>query len=178
MAELNCELPTRTPLTTDPNYPWSRAARAARLARLKDRLAAALSAWGWWLGRNGTDRPARQRSACTAKIGLQGKDRPVRQRLARRAKIGSDMDARPTSLDLFCGCGGFTLGMEQAGFRTLGAVDFDPHAVKVFQENFPHVEYALQADLTQLTPQDFQNQTGITLGSIDVIIPPRSISVS
>jgi tRNA/tmRNA/rRNA uracil-C5-methylase (TrmA/RlmC/RlmD family) len=33
------------------------------------------------------------------------------------------LDSRPTFIDLFCGCGGFTLGMERAGFRCL-AVDF------------------------------------------------------
>ena len=28
-----------------------------------------------------------------------------------------------TCLDLFCGCGGFSLGMERAGFRVLAAID-------------------------------------------------------
>jgi DNA (cytosine-5)-methyltransferase 1 len=36
-----------------------------------------------------------------------------------------------TFLDLFCGCGGFSLGMERAGFRCLAAIDFNPEAVAV-----------------------------------------------
>jgi site-specific DNA-cytosine methylase len=36
---------------------------------------------------------------------------------------------RPTCLDLFCGCGGFTLGMQRAGFDVLAAVDFNGDAV-------------------------------------------------
>jgi len=34
-----------------------------------------------------------------------------------------------TCLDLFCGCGGFTLGMQRAGFDVLAAVDFNAEAV-------------------------------------------------
>ena len=32
----------------------------------------------------------------------------------------------PTFLDLFCGCGGFTLGMLRSGMRCLAAIDRDP----------------------------------------------------
>ncbi len=31
----------------------------------------------------------------------------------------------PTCIDLFCGCGGFTLGMQRAGFNVLAAIDFN-----------------------------------------------------
>ena len=36
----------------------------------------------------------------------------------------------PTVVDDFCGTGGLTLGCKQAGFRTLLALDNDPHAVE------------------------------------------------
>ena len=33
-----------------------------------------------------------------------------------------------TCLDLFCGCGGFSLGMQRAGFRVLAAIDLSEEA--------------------------------------------------
>jgi DNA (cytosine-5)-methyltransferase 1 len=33
--------------------------------------------------------------------------------------------AAPTFIDLFCGCGGFSLGMVRAGLRCLAAIDFN-----------------------------------------------------
>ena len=32
---------------------------------------------------------------------------------------------KPTFIDLFCGCGGFSLGMENAQFQCLAAIDFN-----------------------------------------------------
>ena len=56
-------------------------------------------------------------------------------------------DSHFSFLDLFCGCGGFSLGMERAGFQCLAAIDFNPQAVAVFKQNFPHVPRALEHDL-------------------------------
>ncbi len=40
-------------------------------------------------------------------------------------------------LDLFCGAGGFSYGLEKnSSFKTLIGVDFDEHAIKTFQHNF------------------------------------------
>ena len=39
------------------------------------------------------------------------------------------MTSKPAFIDLFCGCGGFTLGMERAGFECVAAVDFNADAV-------------------------------------------------
>lgn len=55
-------------------------------------------------------------------------------------------------IDLFCGCGGFSLGLERAGLSCLAAVDLDPHAVSTFRANFPSVKNVLQEDLTKYTP--------------------------
>lgn len=58
-----------------------------------------------------------------------------------------------TFLDLFCGCGGFSLGLRRAGFRELAAIDFNPEAVATFRQNFPDAAHALERDLTQFTPE-------------------------
>lgn len=43
--------------------------------------------------------------------------------------------ARPTGIDLFCGCGGFSLGFIQAGFEVVAAVDNDPTAMMTYLTN-------------------------------------------
>lgn len=58
-----------------------------------------------------------------------------------------------TCIDLFCGCGGFTLGMERAGFDVVAAIDLDEHAMSVFRKNFSGVGQALQEDLTRFPPE-------------------------
>lgn len=80
--------------------------------------------------------------------------------------------AKRTFLDLFCGCGGFSLGMNRAGFRCLAAIDFNKEAVKVFQANFPEVTNALEKDLTQFAPSELEKLIGTK--KIDVIVggPP------
>ena len=64
----------------------------------------------------------------------------------------------PTFLDLFCGCGGFTLGLQRAGFECLAAIDFNAEAVATLRANLQAksptglkpVGFALEADLTTL----------------------------
>ena len=42
------------------------------------------------------------------------------------------------TVDLFCGCGGMSLGFEQAGFQIVGAYDFWDVAVQTYNNNFNH----------------------------------------
>ena len=58
-----------------------------------------------------------------------------------------------TYIDLFCGCGGFSLGMERAGFKNLAAIDFNKEAIEVYRKNFPYVKNVLLKDLTQFPPE-------------------------
>ena len=43
-------------------------------------------------------------------------------------------------IDLFSGAGGFSCGLEMAGFRCLLGVDFDRHAMNTFALNHPHAQ--------------------------------------
>lgn len=54
-----------------------------------------------------------------------------------------------TVVDLFCGCGGFSLGAELAGFRTLAAIDIDPTLQSSYRRNFPGTK-AIQASVADL----------------------------
>lgn len=81
-------------------------------------------------------------------------------------------NSKLTVIDLFCGCGGFSLGMENAGFECLAAVDFNKEAIQVFQANFPQVPHVLQRDLVQFQPAELQQLIGSH--EVDVIVggPP------
>lgn len=79
---------------------------------------------------------------------------------------------KPTFIDLFCGCGGFTLGMERAGFVPLAAIDFDPAAVETLRANLPSVRRVLCEDLTRFGPADLERM--LEGKEVDVIVggPP------
>lgn len=44
-----------------------------------------------------------------------------------------------TSLDLFAGAGGLSLGLKNAGIKAIGAIEFDRFASETFVHNFPEV---------------------------------------
>lgn len=75
-------------------------------------------------------------------------------------------------IDLFCGCGGFTLGMERAGFLCLAAIDFNAQAVATLRANLPHIKHAIQRDLTVYPPEELAEL--IDAHKVDVIVggPP------
>jgi DNA (cytosine-5)-methyltransferase 1 len=90
-------------------------------------------------------------------------------------------DAPPlTFIDLFCGCGGFTLGMLRAGFRCLAAIDFNHEAVETLRSNLSRsrgdetltVAQALERDLTSFHPEELAQVIGAH--QVDVIVggPP------
>ncbi|NEP62795.1 MAG: DNA cytosine methyltransferase [Symploca sp. SIO2G7] len=62
---------------------------------------------------------------------------------------------RPLAIDLFAGAGGFSLGIEQAGFDIAVAVEQDPIHAAVYSFNFPHTRILCQ-DVAQLSAQYIQ----------------------
>jgi DNA (cytosine-5)-methyltransferase 1 len=59
---------------------------------------------------------------------------------------------RPVAVDLFCGAGGLTLGLEDAGYRVALAVDTDEWALETHAHNFEGL--ALNLDLAQPEVRD------------------------
>lgn len=82
------------------------------------------------------------------------------------------MDSKhPNIIDLFCGCGGFSLGFERAGFNVLLGIDVWNDALVTFEHNHKGSK-TLNADLSTLHPKDTEQLLGGK--EIDVIIggPP------
>lgn len=61
---------------------------------------------------------------------------------------------RPTCLDLFCGCGGFSLGMIRAGFRVVAGMDHDVASAVTYMHNlgaYPcQFHYGEESDMGRL----------------------------
>lgn len=58
-------------------------------------------------------------------------------------------------VDLFCGCGGFGLGAEMAGFHTLVAVDIDETLQSAYKKNFP-TTHVLRGDLATMNEESWR----------------------
>ena len=88
-----------------------------------------------------------------------------------QAKENSKMTKRYNVLDLFCGCGGLSLGFEMAGFDVKLAIDNWEDALVTYRKNHKGTK-TLNADLLNLNPQDVEQEYNIH--DIDVIIggPP------
>jgi DNA (cytosine-5)-methyltransferase 1 len=68
--------------------------------------------------------------------------------------------AIPTSIDLFCGAGGLTLGLGAAGFTTSLGSDFWEPAIRTFRRNFQETAF-LAADARELTARDLLSNAGL-----------------
>ncbi len=58
-------------------------------------------------------------------------------------------------IDLFCGCGGLSLGFQNAGFNIVSAYDNWTKAIEIYNENFKHK--AIQIDINNLKSEDLIN---------------------
>lgn len=75
-------------------------------------------------------------------------------------------------IDLFCGCGGLSLGFEQAGFIPVAGIDFKESAIKTYREHFTNSK-AICVDISSMDEKQIKEELG-GLPKIDIIIggPP------
>jgi DNA (cytosine-5)-methyltransferase 1 len=72
------------------------------------------------------------------------------------------------AIDLFCGCGGISAGLRDAGFRIIAGIDIEPKYLATFQRNFQDA-CPLNADLTKYTPAEIMAFLGIEPGELDLL---------
>ena len=83
-------------------------------------------------------------------------------------------------IDLFCGCGGFSLGFEQAGFSIKAGIDSWADATNTYQKNFPDAK-VFNCDITEISGKIIASQLGMQTNEVDIIIggpPCQGFSVS
>ena len=78
-------------------------------------------------------------------------------------------------LDLFAGIGGFTLGLERAGFETVAFCEIEPYAQKVLSKNWPEVP--IYDDVREITAERLISD-GIRVDVITGGFPCQDLSIS
>lgn len=75
--------------------------------------------------------------------------------------------------DLFCGCGGFSKGFQNAGFDIKLGIDIWQDAITTFKYNFPDA-VTITDDISDLNGNDLLSCANLTANDVDVIIggPP------
>jgi DNA (cytosine-5)-methyltransferase 1 len=75
---------------------------------------------------------------------------------------------KPTVISTFAGCGGSSLGYQQAGYKELLAVEWDDNAVKTFKANFPGIP-VYHGDISKLGLEECLELSGVKPGELDVL---------
>lgn len=71
------------------------------------------------------------------------------------------------AVDLFCGCGGASLGLQEADFEVLAAADVDPVACKTYERNLGLSP--LQEDLTEVSWSELLDHFGVEDDDVDLL---------
>lgn len=82
-------------------------------------------------------------------------------------------------IDLFCGCGGMSKGLTDAGLNIIAGIDVWDKAVESYNKNSTHKAYC--EDLTQLPPELFQEKYNKDNRPVDLIVggpPCQSFSIA
>jgi DNA (cytosine-5)-methyltransferase 1 len=82
-------------------------------------------------------------------------------------------------IDLFCGCGGLSKGLTDAGLNIIAGIDIWDKAVESYNKNFEHKAYC--EDLTKLPPEKFNKLYNKENKKIDVLVggpPCQSFSMA
>ena len=78
------------------------------------------------------------------------------------------LDAMPRAIDLFCGCGGLTLGLKKAGFNVVAAVDSDSLSVETYKANHPDVR-VWETDIRKLSVRQVMRILRLRSGALDLL---------
>jgi DNA (cytosine-5)-methyltransferase 1 len=72
------------------------------------------------------------------------------------------------AVDLFCGCGGMSAGIQSAGFEVIAGVDIERKYLLTFSHNFPKA-LSMKTDICQLPPEEFMSALKLKRGELDLL---------
>ena len=75
--------------------------------------------------------------------------------------------ANLTAIDLFCGAGGLSVGLKQAGFDVIAGIEIDKAAAETYKLNHDHQIY--QADIKTLDPFQIMFELKLKPGELDLL---------
>lgn len=78
------------------------------------------------------------------------------------------MSRRLTAIDLFCGCGGLSLGLRRAKFKVVAAIDNDELAVKTYRENHKRT-HTVEDDIRAVDPAALMTKLDLRPGDLDLL---------
>ena len=73
-----------------------------------------------------------------------------------------------TNIELFAGAGGLALGVEKAGFNTLGLIEFDKDAADTLKKNRPNWN-VINDDIANISCLDLEKYFSIKKGELDLL---------
>lgn len=75
---------------------------------------------------------------------------------------------RPKAIDLFCGAGGLSLGIEMAGFDVVAGVEVDPVHAATHLFNFPDASMVVKS-VSDVTGSELLALAGLGVGELDLL---------
>ena len=73
-----------------------------------------------------------------------------------------------TAIDLFSGCGGLSLGLKQAGFKVISAVEVEDKAVETYRANHPDV-VMVKDDIRSLDAEKLRKRLKLRIGQLTLL---------
>ncbi|MDG2431088.1 DNA cytosine methyltransferase [Flavobacterium sp.] len=73
------------------------------------------------------------------------------------------------AVDFFCGGGGMSYGMLEAGINVLAGIDYEPNCKKTYEDNITGAQF-IQADVFELEEQELEDKLNLTKNDDDLIL--------
>lgn len=89
------------------------------------------------------------------------------QKSMNSQKIGRRKE-KPKAIDLFCGCGGMTEGLKQAGFKVLWGIDVAVAPLMAYRANHPDVSVD-EKDIRKVKCKELMGKLNLKKGDLDLL---------